>query len=76
VVVLNFANRGYDSYQLGFSRSGVWRVRFNSDSGAYDAFFGNCLSYDAVANDPGMHNMPVSAKVGIGPYTAIILSQD
>ena len=76
VVLLNFANRGYESYQLGFPRSGSWRVRFNSDSSSYDAFFGNWPSYDTVANGPRMHDMPASARLGIGPYTAVILSQD
>ncbi|HEX8905184.1 MAG TPA: alpha-amylase family glycosyl hydrolase, partial [Longimicrobiaceae bacterium] len=31
VVVLNFADRSYDGYALGFPRAGEWKVRFNSD---------------------------------------------
>jgi 1,4-alpha-glucan branching enzyme len=76
IVLLNFANRSYSSYQLGFPRAGLWRVRVNSDASAYDAFFGNALSYDTDAHGPGMDSMPVSASVGIGPYSALILSQD
>jgi 1,4-alpha-glucan branching enzyme len=75
VVLLNFANKGYNSYQIGFPRNGMWRVRFNSDASAYDAFFGNWSSYDTLANNPGLDGMPFSASVGIGPYTAVILSQ-
>jgi 1,4-alpha-glucan branching enzyme len=76
VVLLNFANKGYSSYQIGFPRNGMWRVRFNSDSSVYDAFFGNWSSSDTPANQPGLDGMPNSASIGIGPYTAVILSQD
>ena len=76
VVLLNFSNKGYDNYQIGFPQSGIWRVRFNSDSNVYDAFFGNWASFDAVANNPEIDNMPFSASIGIGPYTAVIWSQD
>src|SRR5690349_1402724 len=41
VIVFNFGNQAYSSYELGFPRSGTWRVRFNSDAGVYDAYFGN-----------------------------------
>ena len=76
VILLNFSNRAYENYRIGFPRSGMWRVRFNSDSGAYDAFFGNWASYDTMADFPGLDNMPCSANVGIGPYSAVVLSQD
>lgn len=76
VVVANFANRGYDSYALGFPRAGEWRVRFNSDWQGYSADFGNQLGYDTVAGDGPMDDMPFRANVGVGPYSVLILSQD
>jgi 1,4-alpha-glucan branching enzyme len=76
VILLNLSNQGYASYELGFPRGGNWRVRFNSDSTAYDAFFGNWPSFDTSANEVGLQGMPFSASIGIGPYTAVILSQD
>ena len=76
VVVLNFANRSYSSYYIGFPRSGRWRVRFNSDWNGYDGFFGNWASYDTDASGLPQDSMPTSAGIGLGPYTAIILSQD
>ncbi len=76
VVVLNFANQGYTNYYLGLPRQGLWRVRFNSDWNGYDAYFNNWSSYDTEASGPGADNLPFSANIGIGPYTAIILSQD
>ena len=76
VVVANFANRGYDSYTLGFPRGGGWKVRFNSDWNGYSPDFGNHASYDTAAFDGPMDNMPCHGNVGLGPYTVLILSQD
>jgi 1,4-alpha-glucan branching enzyme len=76
VVVLNFANRSYGSYTLGFPRAGRWRVRFNSDWNGYSSDFGNWSSYDTDAQGVPMNGMPFSGNVGLGPYTAIVLSQD
>jgi len=76
VIVFNFGNQAYSSYELGFPRSGTWRVRFNSDAGVYDAYFGNWPTFDTDGSGVGMDGMPVSANVSIGPYTAVIFSQD
>jgi len=75
VVVINMANREYASYSIGSPRGGPWRVRFNSDWNGYSSDFRNTLSYDTTANQPGADGMPYSGNVGIGPYSAIILSQ-
>jgi 1,4-alpha-glucan branching enzyme len=76
VVVINMANRAHDSYNLGFPRGGSWKVRFNSDWNGYSADFGNHLGYDTFAQQGGEDGMAFNANVGIGPYSAIILSQD
>ncbi len=76
VVALNFANRGYNSYMIGLPRGGQWRVRFNSDWVGYDPSFGNWLGYDTETNGAVKDGLPTAAKIGIGPYTALILSQD
>jgi 1,4-alpha-glucan branching enzyme len=75
VVVMNFSNRTYPSYTIGFPRAGGWRVRFNSDWSGYSPDFGNTSSYDTFADGAGLHTLPCSGNVGIGPYSAIILSQ-
>jgi 1,4-alpha-glucan branching enzyme len=75
VVVMNFSCRPYPSYTVGFPRDGTWRVRFNSDWNGYSPDFGNTLSYDTTAGGGGIQSMPFSGNVGIGPYSAIILSQ-
>jgi 1,4-alpha-glucan branching enzyme len=75
VVVLNFGNRAYPSYSIGFPRPGTWYVRLNSDWSGYSSDFGNHYSYDTTADFGGIHEMPCRGNIGIGPYTAIILSQ-
>jgi len=75
VVVLNFADRAYDSYTIGFPRGGPWNVRFNSDWRGYSDDFGDHLGYDTRA-DPGERDgFSQSGNVGLGPYTALILTQ-
>jgi len=69
------ANQPYGSYSIGFPREGSWRVRFNSDWNGYSPDFGNQLSYDTTALQPGRDGLPCSGNVGIRPYNAIILSQ-
>ncbi|MEE9294415.1 MAG: alpha-amylase family glycosyl hydrolase [Phycisphaerae bacterium] len=76
VIVANFSNQGFTSYNLGFPRGGTWRVRFNSDWDAYDSSFGNWNSSDTTANSGPKDGMNYNANVGIGPYTIIVLSQD
>jgi 1,4-alpha-glucan branching enzyme len=76
VVVANFANRSYAGYRIGLPRAGRWRVRFNSDWAGYSDVFTDHASFDLVAADQGTDGMAFSGTVGLGPYTALILSQD
>jgi 1,4-alpha-glucan branching enzyme len=76
IVVANFGNRAYGHYVIGFPRGGEWKVRFNSDWNGYSPDFGNHDSWHVQAEGVPRDEMPFSAGVGIGPYTAIILSQD
>jgi 1,4-alpha-glucan branching enzyme len=77
VVVLNLSGRSYDSYRIGLPRGGLWRVRLNSDWRGYSAAFTGHDSHDFWAQSGSNgDDMPFGGDVGIGPYTAIILSQD
>jgi len=76
VVIANFSDQSYTNYNVGLPRSGMWRVRFNSDSSEYDEYFGNWDSFDASADGPALNGMPYSGSIGIGAYTCVILSQD
>lgn len=78
VVVLNFGNRSYNSYTLGFPKEGTWYVRFNSDWQGFSSDFGNHPGYDTTADRAiwgDTDSMPFAGNVGIGPYSALILSQ-
>ncbi|MGC9400784.1 MAG: alpha-amylase family glycosyl hydrolase [Anaerolineae bacterium] len=76
IVVANFADRAYDAYTVGFSRSGRWRVRFNSDWRGYDESFGDHPSLDVTVWPGEKDGQPAHGDVSIGPYSVIILSQD
>jgi 1,4-alpha-glucan branching enzyme len=76
IIVANFANRAYASYRIGLPRTGLWKVRLNSDWRGYDPAFGDHSSYDTVADANGTDGMPASANVGIGAYSVVLLSQD
>ena len=76
VAVLNFSDRSYRDYRIGFPRVGKWRVRFNSDSRDYSDDFGAQDTFDTDAVVLEGDGLPFSGSVGIGPYTAVILSQD
>jgi 1,4-alpha-glucan branching enzyme len=76
VVLVNMANRSYESYRLGFPRGGSWRVRFNSDWSGYSDDFSNQPAYDLQARPGPRDGLHFEGEVGIGPYSALILSQD
>jgi 1,4-alpha-glucan branching enzyme len=77
IVVLNFGDRSYGSYTIGFPQGGTWYVRFNSDWNGFSSDFGNFPGYTTNAGNAlgGRDGMPFAGNVGIGPYTALILSQ-
>ncbi len=76
IVLANFANRGYAEYRMGLPRAGHWRVRFNSDWSGYSGDFSDWDCFDAEARLGEFDGMPFHGSVGLGPYTAVILSQD
>ena len=76
VVVANFADRTYPGYTIGFPREGRWRVRFNSDWAGYDPSFGRQHGYDTDARPGEWDGLPFHGDVGLGPYSALVLSQD
>jgi 1,4-alpha-glucan branching enzyme len=76
IVVANFSDDSFASYNIGFPRPGAWKVRFNSDWNGYDGSFGSYNSYDTTAFSGAKDGMGYNGNVGIGPYSIIILSQD
>ena len=76
VVIANFADRILEDYRIGLPREGRWRVRFNSDRIDYDASFGNGRSDDLDADPEPLDGQAQSGRLGLGPYSLVILSQD
>lgn len=76
VVVMSFAHEPRPAYRLGFPHAGNWKLRLNTDWQGYSGDFGDFASHDAEA-EPGEHDgLPCSAEIAIGPYTALVFSQD
>ena len=76
VAIATFAHRGHSSYGVGLPGGGAWRIRFNSDWSGYTPAFASCGSFDLFARPENFNEMPFSGTLGIGPYTALVLSQD
>ncbi len=70
------SSTGYSDYVIGFPRSGAWRVRFSSDWNGYDGSFDDWDSFDAWAEEGAADGLPYHAAVGLGRYSAVILSQE
>lgn len=75
IVVLNFANRSYDDYVIGLPRGGAWQVRFNSDRSGYSPDFGDQPGHHTVGAPGGRDGLDFHGRLGIGPYSALILTQ-
>ncbi len=75
VIVINFANRTWDSYDIGVPRPGTWTLRLNTDWSGYSESFTDCPSQDVTAPPNPRDGYPATASVSIGPYSALIYSQ-
>ena len=76
VVVANMANQTLENFVIGFPRAGIWKTRFNSDSNVYCDDFSNHPSFDVEAKEGDTDGLPCYGEISIGPYTALIFSQD
>jgi len=76
VVVVNMTNQSRDGYVIGFPRAGLWKTRFNSDSHDYSPDFANHPTNDVRTRAESADGLTCSGEIGIGPYTAVIFSQD
>jgi 1,4-alpha-glucan branching enzyme len=76
VVAVNMTNQNRDGYVIGFPRAGLWKTRFNSDSSKYGQDFSNHPAPDVEAHEESNGGLPCSGKINIGPYTAVVFSQD
>jgi 1,4-alpha-glucan branching enzyme len=76
VVVASFSVEPRTDERIGVPRTGRWRVRFNSDWDGYDPEFETVEALDAEAQPIPWDGMAQSIAVSVGPYSALVLSQD
>jgi 1,4-alpha-glucan branching enzyme len=76
IVLANFSATPIPDYRVGVPRAGRWRVRFNSDWDGYDPEFETVDSVDTDAEPGERDGLAYSLRVGLGPYSVVILSQD
>jgi 1,4-alpha-glucan branching enzyme len=61
--------------KIGFPRAGKWANRFDSDSTKYDSRFSDATGREITAAAAPSDGLDASAEVNVGPYGAIIFSQ-
>jgi 1,4-alpha-glucan branching enzyme len=76
VVLVSFSAAANERYRVGVPGPGRWRVRFNSDWDGYDPEFETVHALDAEAEAIPADGLTHSVTVGLGPYSAVILSRD
>lgn len=70
LVIVNFADRKLDDYNLNLPRSGLWHVRFNSSWHGYSKDFKEVTIESITADDSRL------ATLTLPVYGVLILSQD
>ncbi len=69
IVIINFAQKAHQIYDIGFPRDGEWIVRFNSSWNGYNP--------DSTPVEvPNIHAKNGSGSLVLPPYCALALSQD
>lgn len=75
VIVANFGARAYSDYEIGLPHGGTWHVRFNGDWRGYDGSFDDTPAHAVTGYGGGRDGMGYHGRVGLGPYSVVILSQ-
>lgn len=76
VVVANFSVEALGVYRVGFPRPGRWVLRLNTDWTGYSDDFADTASFDVDATEVACDGMAWSAEVAVGPYAALVYSQE
>jgi len=74
IVAINLSSSPVKA-KIGFPRAGKWTARFDSNSTKYDSRFSDATGGDVTAAPAPSEGLAASAEVDLGPYSAIIFSQ-
>lgn len=76
IVIANFSNQAFSTYEIGLPSDGTWKVRFNSDWQGYSQDFGNTPTFDVGGQWGGKDGQPAHGSLALGPYSVVVLSRD
>jgi 1,4-alpha-glucan branching enzyme len=76
VVLANFNHEPREVYRIGFPRPGLWKLRLNTDWSGYSEDFDGSESLHVETEEAECDGMRWSAEVSVGPYSALIFSQE
>ncbi|WP_238148808.1 alpha-amylase family glycosyl hydrolase [Serinicoccus sediminis] len=76
VVVVNLSTHPRHDLRLGMPRAGRWRVRCNTDAPGFGPGLGAVHAHDTDTEPRPWDGRADSALVTVGPYAALVLSQD
>ncbi len=76
IIVMNFSVDSAINCRIGFPKAGLWKVRFNSDSRKYCPSFHDTAVFDLEVEESKLDGLPFRGEISIGPYSAVILSQE
>jgi 1,4-alpha-glucan branching enzyme len=76
IVLVNLSAEVFENYRIGLPREGFWRVRFSSDWRGYSPDFFDINPPGCFADPVPADGMGCAGSLAIGPYAAIILTQD
>lgn len=76
IVICNFSGTQQSSLRIGFPKTGLWRLRLNSDARIYSQDFHGTEAFDLQADPQELDHLPASAEASIGPYSTLVYSQD
>jgi len=76
VVAVNLSTQVVHGYRMGLPREGTWLLRCNTDAPMFGHDFGVAHATDLHAAPSPWDGQQFSAELTIGPYAALIYSQD
>lgn len=76
IVVANFSYQPKRQYRVGLPAAGTWTVRANTDAREHADDYSDVGGSNYAAEPIAWNGFAQSAELEIGPYSALILSQD